>query len=146
MLMRTKRYRKPVLSKPRKLSSRQYSVKSWPTKKIIEVLNEPYTRGVDGRDFGPIKESLQYELNRRSEKVERQRELQDEKLWQSYETHRMAKIVELKAFLAWTRQNWDTIPDKLTYMTLFKTELERWTEKEACPFLWQIFINQHRSA
>lgn len=30
-----------------------------PTKKIKEILNDPYTRGIDGRDYEPFKEILE---------------------------------------------------------------------------------------
>lgn len=42
----------------RKKDQRTYrNFKYWPTSKLLEVINEPYNRGIDGHDYGPdIKE------------------------------------------------------------------------------------------
>lgn len=41
------------------------NLKNWATWKLIEVLNDPYTRGVDGADYDVIREELEQELWRR---------------------------------------------------------------------------------
>ena len=38
------------------------SLKNWPTKKIKEVLDENYTRGVNGADYEEIRGELETEL------------------------------------------------------------------------------------
>lgn len=35
------------------------NLKFIPTWKIIEILDEPYNRGVNGKDYGPVKEELE---------------------------------------------------------------------------------------
>jgi hypothetical protein len=35
------------------------NLKYIPTWKIIEILNEPYTRGVNGKDYEPVREELE---------------------------------------------------------------------------------------
>ena len=44
------------------------SVKKWTTARIKAVLDEPYTRGVNGADYEEIREELERELWRRQEK------------------------------------------------------------------------------
>jgi hypothetical protein len=44
------------------------NLKYIPTWKIEEILADPYTRGIDGADYGPVREELENILNERSEK------------------------------------------------------------------------------
>jgi hypothetical protein len=45
--------------KKRKKDTRSYrGFKYWPTKKLIEVIDEPYNRGVDGHDYQPYIEEI----------------------------------------------------------------------------------------
>jgi hypothetical protein len=37
------------------------------TETLKAILNDPYTRGVDGEDYGPIREELEQELWRRQD-------------------------------------------------------------------------------
>lgn len=43
--------------------------KFWPTKKLEEVLDDPYCRGVDGHDYGPYEYELRDVLNERLSKL-----------------------------------------------------------------------------
>lgn len=36
------------------------NLKYIPTRKIKAILDSPYTSGIDGADYGPVKEELQY--------------------------------------------------------------------------------------
>jgi hypothetical protein len=44
------------------------NIKYIPTWKIKEILEEPYCRGIDGKDYMPLKEELQNELWKRESK------------------------------------------------------------------------------
>ena len=44
------------------------NLKYIPTWKIKEILNEPYCRGIDGKDYEPVKEELQQILWERQSK------------------------------------------------------------------------------
>ena len=45
------------------------NVKNWPTFRIKAVLDDPYCRGIDGKDYEEIREELQYELWERENKA-----------------------------------------------------------------------------
>lgn len=50
----------PKKSNPRKPDTRSYkNFEFWPTKKLLEVINEPYNRGTDGHDYQPYIEEIQ---------------------------------------------------------------------------------------
>jgi hypothetical protein len=44
------------------------NLKFIPTWKIQEILDEPYNRGVNGKDYGPVKEELEQILWKRQGK------------------------------------------------------------------------------
>ena len=48
------------------------NLKYIPTKKLQEILNEPYCRGQDGVDYGPYLEELQQILWQRLTKLDEQ--------------------------------------------------------------------------
>jgi hypothetical protein len=41
---------------------------SIPTWKLKEILTHPHTQGIDGADYGPVKEELEQELWQRAER------------------------------------------------------------------------------
>lgn len=57
--------------------------KYWPTKKIKEVLEENYCRGISGKDFEELKEELQttlWERQNKTEEEELERLLEEQEL------------------------------------------------------------------
>lgn len=59
-----------------------------PTWKLREILNDPYTRGIDGEDYGPIREELEQELWARADR-------ENEKLLADYQRAEKARMKEL---------------------------------------------------
>ena len=45
-------------------------ISKWTTEHLKAVLDDPYTRGKNGHDYGPIKHELQREYEKRLEAIE----------------------------------------------------------------------------
>lgn len=57
----------PKIPKPQSNKAKSSAV-SMPTFRLRQILNDPYIRGIDGKDYQPIKEELEIELYKREEK------------------------------------------------------------------------------
>lgn len=58
-----------------------------PTWKMSEILNHPYAQGIDGADYGPVKEELQSELWKRRNLEAEHLEAQHRKEQKEYLKH-----------------------------------------------------------